>query len=238
MKLIHLLVVVVFLGISTSVALADGVPTDPVPLTSGCGRLGQPKCDAEILTAGGTVNFNNLSFLTAHQGFNTETNECDLGFTIGQGCNPFPQTAALGVVLNDTGNLLTTLNVTASGFASDGETPLLFGPCTTGGTIFPTCTEIGTNSGVYALSGGSLCSVEAADIMDGALVPDGDDDDACGVIIGFVPGVNEDPASLQGATMSFSANGNVPEPSSGLLLLSGFAALVLLGSRKFSNNLA
>lgn len=236
MKLIHLLVVVAFLGISASVALADGVPTDPVLLTSGCGKVGQPKCDAEILTAGGTVNFNNLSFLAADLNFNTDTHECNAGDTIGVNCNPFNTIAASGVVLNDTGSPLTALNVTASGTDSSGHA-LVFGPCT-GSDVFPTCTEIGTNSGIYALSGGSLCSVEAADIIDGALVPDGDADDACGVIIGFVPGANEDPASLQGATMSFSANGNVPEPSSGLLLLSGFAALALLGSRKFSSNLA
>jgi hypothetical protein len=217
-KLIHLLVVVVFLGISTSVALADGVPTDPVLVTKGCGGKGQVACDAEILTAGGTVNFTGLSFLTADQGFNTDTNQCNEGTVLGTSCNPFNTTAALGVVLNDTGDTLTMLNVTASGSDSSGNS-LLFGPCT-GGEIFPTCTEIGTNSGIYALSGGSLCSVESADIIGGALVPDGDADDACGVIIGFVPGSATE--NLQGATMSFSAN--VPEPSSALLLLFGLAA--------------
>jgi PEP-CTERM motif len=226
-KRARLVLIVALFGISCSSAFAQ----DPKPFTSGCGGVGQPACDADVLTASNpTATFTNLVFLAADENFNTETDQCDEGDVLGLSCNPFNQVAALGVVQNDTGNTITNITVIPS--SSEG---LSFSCGKTSGTLFTTCMQTG---GVFVLSGGSLCTLNADDFKgpDGTYKDDGDHDDTCsGAIIGFVPAPG-DPTNLQGDTMSFSAT--APEPSSVLLLLFGFVAVGLLGLKKFGNSLA
>lgn len=201
MKLIHLLVVVAFLGISASVARADGV--DPIVTTKGCGGTTGTICDAVILGPGQTSATVSETFSCS----GTTSDTC----------------LAAESVINDTGASITSFELTFTGATTSGGSPLalVFSCSTAEGQLF-SCQSLGNNS--FLFTGASLCSGSPDtqdDIVDGVFTPDGDSDDGCGVVIGLqgVNGVDPAPTVLNGATVT--AGFATPEPSSALLLLFG-----------------
>jgi hypothetical protein len=216
--------VVAFLGVSGTVAFADGVPTDPTLLTSGCGRLGQPKCDAYLITS----SFQTMSVALM---LDTSTDPTD----------PFVGDAIASFV-NVSGATLTglfSINFTVpDGLSfqgcgvSEGVTPLF--TCTGGGSPDSPITGGGTAS--FSLTGASICSVDFDDLGGGGegtpitYASDGDSDDDCqaAFTLALKPVVGETLPQSIPATFTVA-----PEPSSGLLLLFGLAAglLVLKGLR-------
>lgn len=209
MKLIHFLVVVAFLGISASVALADGV--DPIVFTQGCGRAGQPACDAVLLT-GTSVN---ISATFTCSGTTADT--CTASET----------------VLNGTLAAITSFSITfnANGILTNPDgtktlVPLSFAcapPPIEGPSFLFNCSGTGNT---LTFTGGSLCPENEVET-----VPDGDE---CGVVIGLRgSATTNDPAGTGLNNVTASGTFNTPEPSSALLLLSGLmAGLVGLKSRR------
>jgi hypothetical protein len=198
-KLIHLLVVVAFLGISASVALADGV--DPIVFTRGCGGIGQPACDAIFLT--GTSATISATFACS-------------------GSTPDTCTAS-ETVLNGTFDAIThfTLAFNATGILPDngGTIPLSFAcapPPVEGPPFLFNCSSSGNT---LSFTGGSLCPEN-----EGETAPDGDE---CGVIIDLQGSTTtNDPTGTGLAGVKISANFSTaaPEPSSALLLMAGLMA--------------
>jgi hypothetical protein len=127
-KLIHLLVVVAFLGISASVAQADGV--DPIVFTKGCGGTTGKICDPEFLTPGSTT-------LTV-----TESFTCDLSGNC----------TAEDSVVNGTGAVVDSFTLVLS--ARDSEGQALTYSC--GEEGFFTCSQSGPTS--FSFTGNTLCS--------------------------------------------------------------------------------
>jgi hypothetical protein len=127
-KLIHLLVVVAFLGISASVARADGV--DPFVGTKGCGGTTGTICDPEFLTPGNTT-------LTV-----TESFTCDLSGNC----------AAEDSVVNETGAAVGNFSLVLSALDSEGQA--LTYSCEEGGLY--TCSQAGPDT--FNFSGNTLCS--------------------------------------------------------------------------------
>jgi hypothetical protein len=127
-KLIHLLVVVAFLGISASVALADGV--DPIVFTKGCGGSTGTICDPEFLTPGSTT-------LTV-----TESFTCD----VSGNCT------ATDSVVNGTGGAVNGFTLVLSALDSEGQA--LTYSCGEGG--FYTCSQSGPTT--FSFTGNTLCS--------------------------------------------------------------------------------
>lgn len=207
MKLIHLLVVIAFLGISASVALADGVPADPIVFTKGCGGAGQPACDAALIGPGGTAPFSATFSCTT-----TTVTSC----------------FASEDFLNLSGATITSFNLDLNPVSVNGN-PLVFA-C--GSAIFSSfvCTQ--DSALVFTFSGGSLCPTDSNDVqpISGSpgqfnFVPDGDaSDDLCSGITIAMQGsttVTNDPF-LRGVTVTGGVS--TPEPGSGLLLLFGLMA--------------
>jgi len=218
-KFIRLLMVVAFLGISATLAFADGVPTDPTLLTSGCGRLGQPKCDAYLITS---------SFQTMTVALTLDTTAGDTFF--GDAVASFVNVS--GVTLT---GLFTISFTVPAGLSFQGctvqETSLF--TCTGGGS--PSSPITGGGTALFDLTGASICSVDSDDLGGGEGAPityvsDNDADDNCqaAFTLALKP--------VAGETLPQVINGNftvAPEPSSGLLLLFGLAAglLTLKGLR-------
>lgn len=222
MKIIRFLVVVAVLGFSASLALADTTPTDPVLLTSGCGKAGQPPCDAYLITS---PTFTQMVTLTL------DTNSSDPFFG--------DDTASF---VNISGTTLTT----GFSFSVPVPTGLSFQGCGTppeGVTTLFTCTGGGSPSSpitsgtaVFTLSGASICSANSDDLQTTesgvTYYSDSDNDDNCtaAFTIALQPVAGETlPQSISG---TFSA----PEPSSALLLLFGLAA-GLFALKGFRGNL-
>jgi hypothetical protein len=222
-KFIRLLMVVAFVGISATLAFADGVPTDPTLLTAGCGRIGQPKCDAYLINSP----------------METITVALVLDKTVG---DPFFGDAIADFV-NISGHTLNGLfqiSFTVPDGLSfqgctvvppEGITPL-FG-CTGGGSPDHPITGGGVAS--FNLNGASICSVDFDDLGGGEGAPvtyvsDNDEDDDCQAAFRLAL------QPVSGETLPDSISGTftvAPEPSSGMLLLFGMAAslLVLKGVR-------
>jgi len=127
-KLIYLLVVVAFLGVSASVAQADGV--DPVVFTKGCGGTTGKICDPEFLTPGSTT-------LTV-----TESFTCDLSGNC----------TAEDSVVNESGVAVNAFSLILSALDSEGQA-LTYG-CGEGGLF--NCSQSGPTA--FSFSGGSLCA--------------------------------------------------------------------------------
>jgi len=144
-KLIHLLVVVAFLGITASVALADGV--DPIVFTKGCGGSTGTICDPEFLTPGSTT-------LTV-----TESFTCDLSGNC----------TASDSVVNETGVAVNSFTLVLSAMDSLGHT--LTYSCGEGGLFV--CSKAGPDT--FTFSGGSLCADSDDLTGEGTFVPDGDE---------------------------------------------------------------
>ena len=145
MRLIHLLVVVAFLGISASVALADGV--DPIVTTKGCGGTTGTICDPEFLTPGSTT-------LTV-----TESFTCDLSGNC----------TAQDSVVNETGVAVNSFTLVLSAMDSEGQT--LTYSCGDGGLF--ACSQTGPDS--FTFSGNSLCADSDDLGEEGTFTPDGDE---------------------------------------------------------------
>jgi hypothetical protein len=210
-KIIYILVVVAFLGISASVARADGA--DPIVFTKGCGGSGQIACDAALIT--GTAGAFSASFSATFM------------------CSPTADAStcfASEDLINITGATVDTFDL-ALNPVSVGLIPLTFS-CEAGG--FFVCTQNSaldfTFSGVS--NGNSLCSAEMDDvtpsgqpgqyIFNGEMPPDADDT-CSGITIGM-QGVTGEP-NLDGVTVTGSVSSvSTPEPSSALLLLFGLMA--------------
>jgi hypothetical protein len=221
-KIIRFLMVVAFLGISGSVAFGDTLPTDPTLLTSGCGRLGQPKCDAYLITSP-------LESISVVLTLDTTVGDTFFG-------------DAIASFVNVSGTTLTglfTINFTVPAGLSfqgcgvqEGITSLF--TCTGGGS--PDSPITGGGTAAFNLTGASICSVDSEDLGGGGegtpitYVSDGDADDDCqaAFTLALQPVAGETlPQSISGTFTS------APEPSSGVLLLFGLAAglLTLKGLR-------
>jgi hypothetical protein len=205
-KLIHLLVVVAFLGISASVARADGV--DPIVRITG---VCQSNCDAVVIGPGQTsVGI-------------SETIACFPGATNGLGCT------ANEDVINFSGATLTAFDLSLS---SPG---LTFG-CLSTGTYICTDLGGGLFAFTVPTGGTPFCSTDGNDISPTfdpsnpgpyTFVADNDADDNCSVIqIGLQGTATETVKQLDGAVVTGTLN--TPEPSSALLLLFGLMAGVVV----------
>lgn len=218
MKLTRFLLLVTFLGISAAAAFADGVSTDPTLLTSGCGRLGQPKCDAYLITSP-------METISVVLTLDTSTDPTD----------PFVGDAIASFV-NVSGTTLTglfTISFTVPAGLSfqgcsvqEGVTSLF--ACTGGGS--PESPITGGGTAAFNLTGASICSVDFDDLGGGGegspitYASDGDSDDDCqaAFTLALKPVAGEIlPPSIAGTFTS------APEPSSGVLLLFGLAACLL-----------
>jgi hypothetical protein len=127
-KLIYMLVAVAFLGISASVAKADGV--DPIVTTKGCGGTTGTICDPEFLTPGTTT-------LTV-----TESFTCDLSGNC----------TASDSVVNETGAAVGSFTLILSALDSEGQA--LTYSCGEGGLF--NCSQTGPTA--FSFSGNTLCS--------------------------------------------------------------------------------
>ena len=204
MKFIYLLGVVAFLGISASVARADGV--DPIVFTKGCGGTTGKICDAVFLT--GTSA--NISATFACTGTTADT--CTASETVINGT--LAAITSFTITFNATGTL-----------PGGGTIPLSFAcapPPEEGPSFLFHCS--GTNT--LTFTGGSICGDDELEAE-----PDGDE---CGVIIGLQgSSTTNDPTGTGLAGVTVSGNFSTPEPSSALLLLFGLmAGLVGFKSRR------
>jgi hypothetical protein len=223
-KLIRLLMVVAFLGIFATVAFADGVPTDPVLLTSGCGRVGQPKCDAYLITSPFEVISVALTIDTS-----TDPTDPFVGDAVASFVN------VSGVTLTGLFTISFTVpdGLSFQGCSVQEGVSSLF-TCTGGGS--PDSPITGGGTALFNLTGASICSANFDDLTglggesSGITYFDADGDDTCqaAFTLALKPVAGEIlPPSID-ATFTVA-----PEPSSGLLLLFGLAAglLTLMGIR-------
>jgi hypothetical protein len=197
--------VLVFIGISASVALADTAPTDPIVFTKGCGGIGKPACDAVILGPGQTT-------AVVPETFNT--------------CDRFGNCTATDSVINDTGAAITSFSMVFqnSVVTSTGRKTLTYS-CLEGG-FFLCSPVVGTTNAFHftASTGGSICSSDDYTRGEEGTVfftPDDNADDNCfaGVTIGLNATAAE---NLRGVTLTNNTFSTAaPEPSSGLLVLFG-----------------
>lgn len=213
---------IAFLGVATTVAFADGVPTDPTLLTSGCGRLGQPKCDAYLITSP-------LESISVVLTLDTTVGDPFFGDVVADFVNVSGQTLTGLFTVNFT--VPAGLSFQGCGTPPAGIT-ILF-TCTGGGS--PDSPITGGGTALFNLTGASICSANLDDLTGGegggiTYSSDGDDDDNCqaAFILALQPVAGETLPQTISATFTVA-----PEPSSGLLLLFGLAAglLVLKGLR-------
>ncbi|HEV3419461.1 MAG TPA: hypothetical protein VG075_04100 [Candidatus Acidoferrum sp.] len=222
MKLIRFLMVVAFLGVAATAAFADGVPTDPTLLTSGCGRLGQPKCDAYLITS----QFEVLDVVLT---LDTTAGDPFFGDAVADFVNVSGHTLDGLFTINFT--VPAGLSFQGCGTPPEGITTLF--TCTGGGS--PDSPITGGGTALFNLTGASICSVDSDDLGGGEGTPityvsDSDEDDNCqaAFILALKPVAGETLPPTIDATFTVA-----PEPSSGLLLVFGLAAglLVLKGLR-------
>jgi hypothetical protein len=225
-KLIRLLMVVAFLGLGATVAFADGVPTDPILLTKGCGRAGQPACDAYLITS---------PMETIGVVLTLDTTEGDPFF--GDAIASFVNISGSTLDGNFTISFVVPDGLSFQGCVepSDSVTPLF--NCTGGGS--PGSPITGGGTATYNLNGASICSVDIDDLSGGEGIPptyssDSDSDDDCqaAFTLALQPVAGEKlPQTISGTFAS------IPEPSSGVLLLFGMAGC-LLALKGLRTNLA
>jgi hypothetical protein len=242
LKLARLLLIVALVGISCSVARAQDDPDDPKPFTQGCGGAQQPACDPNYITNPNQPLILNNPPLTFEQVKNNP--------------NEF---LAETEIINESGQTITNFTVSFAvnaGLVFDGLGTS--NPCTTppGGVSLFTCTPdfqgaITSGYATYTFSGFSLCSTDPSD-----WVTDGYNDGGwflgpnfecnqqptcqAGFILGLIGTTNTpggDSHIHNGETVASTLY--VPEPSSILLLLVGFAsAFGLFVFRRVGVNLA
>lgn len=207
--------VIAFLGISASVAFADTLPTDPVLLTSGCGRIGQPKCDAYLITSP-------IQTISVVLTLDTTVGDPFFGDAIASFVNVSGQTLD-GLFTID---FTVPAGLTFQGCVQPSElvTPLF--TCTGGGS--PGNPIVGGGTASFSLTGASICSANFDDLTGGeggvTYFSDNDDDDNCqaAFTLALQPVAGEIlPGSIFGTFTS------APEPSSAVLLLFGLAACLL-----------
>jgi len=145
-KLIYLLVVVAFLGVSASAARADGV--DPIVFTKGCGGTTGKICDPEFLTPGNTT-------LTV-----TEAFKCD---AFGNNCT------AEDSVVNETGVAINSFSLVLGNL--DGA---LNYSCGNVESQFFACSPVEGTTNAFTFTGASLCA-DSDDLKGGTFTPDGDE---------------------------------------------------------------
>lgn len=201
--------VVALLGISASVAMADSVPTDPIVFTQGCGRAGQPACDANILTSPGQTLAITLTFFGG---------------------------LATDAIINESGVTITNFSVsftvpstlTFEGCAEGG-----FFTCNE--ISGPPAGQAGT--AVFSLTGASLCSSDSNDWSINSetgvatFVPDDDADDNCQSAFNLQLQAVAGEVIPDGTSVPTTVSVATPEPSSGLLLLFGLSASLLAFKR-------
>jgi hypothetical protein len=213
--------VVAFLGVATTAAFADGVPTDPTLLTSGCGRLGQPKCDAYLITS----RFEVIDVVLT---LDTTVGDPFFGDAVADFVNVSGSTLDGLFTINFT--VPAGLSFQGCGTPPEGITTLF--TCTGGGS--PDSPITGGGTALFNLTGASICSANFDDLTGGeggiTYLSDGDADDNCqaAFILALQPVAGETLPQTINATFTVA-----PEPSSGLLLLFGLGAgfLVLKGLR-------
>jgi hypothetical protein len=216
-KLIHLLVVVAFLGISASVARADGV--DPIVFTKGCGGTTGTICDAVLLTPGSTT-------VTVTEFFNPAN------------CGTDGSCTATDSVINETGAAITSFTmVFQDSLVTPTGTEALTYSCQS--ESFFACSPVAGTTNAFTFSGNSICSTDDYVSIEGSItfIPDDNADDTCtsGVTIGLNATAAE---NLSGVTLTrnfFSTA--APEPSSALLLMAGLMA-GLVSLKSLRNNLS
>lgn len=215
--------VLAFLGISASVAFADTLPTDPTLLTSGCGRIGQPKCDAYLITSP-------IQTISVVLTLDTTVGDPFFGDAIASFVNVSGQTLD-GLFTID---FTVPAGLSFQGCVQPSElvTPLF--TCTGGGSPSNPITGGGTAS--FSLTGASICSANFDDLTGGeggiTYQSDGDDDDNCqaAFTLALQPVAGEIlPGSIFGTFTS------APEPPSAVLLLFGLAACLLISKGTRSN---
>jgi hypothetical protein len=215
-----------FLAIAASVAVADTLPTDPILLTSGCGRIGQPKCDAYLITSP-------IQSMSVVLTLDTTVGDPFFGDVIADFVNVSGQTLDGLFTINFT--VPADLSFQGCVQPSELATPLF--TCTGGGS--PDSPITGGGTAAFNLTGASICSVDFDDLTGGENTPityssDGDADDNCQAAFRLAL------QPVAGETLPQTINGtfaSVPEPSSGVLLLFGLAAC-LLTLKGFCTNLA
>lgn len=205
--------VMAFLGISASVALADS--TDPTLLTSGCGRIGQPKCDAYLITS----PFETISVVLT---LDTTVGDPFFGDAVADFVNVSGQTLDGLFTINFT--VPAGLSFQGCGTPPEGITSLF--TCTGGGS--PGSPITGGGTAQFNLTGASICSANFDDLTGGeggiTYLSDSDDDDNCqaAFTLALQPVAGETLPQTIAGTFTVA-----PEPSSGLLLLFGLAAGLL-----------
>jgi hypothetical protein len=216
-KLIRFLMVVAFLGVAATAAFADGVPTDPTLLTSGCGRLGQPKCDAYLITS----PFEVINVVLT---LDTTAGDPFFGDAVADFVNVSGHTLDGLFTINFT--VPAGLSFQGCGTPPEGITTLF--TCTGGGS--PDSPITGGGTALFNLTGASICSANFDDLTGGegggiTYVSDADDDDNCqaAFILALQPVAGETLPPTIDATFTVA-----PEPSSGLLLVFGLAAGLLV----------
>jgi len=214
-KLVRLLLVVAALAITCSAAFADTAPTDPTMITSGCGKKGQPVCDAYLITS---------VYETINVALTLDTNPSDqfYGDAIASFVNLSGQVLDTSFTFNFT--VPQGLSFQGCGAAPEGIT-LLYN-CSGGGS--PDSPITGGGTATFTLSGASICSANFDDLSGGeggiTYFSDNDDDDNCqaAFTVALVPVAGETlPNTIDGTFVS------APEPSSALLLLFGLAACIV-----------
>lgn len=205
--------VVAFLGISASAALADS--TDPTLLTSGCGRIGQPKCDAYLITSP-------IQSINVVLTLDTTVGDPFFGDAVADFVNVSGQTLDGLFTINFT--VPAGLSFQGCGTPPEGITSLF--TCTGGGSSDSPIT--GGGSATFNLTGASICSANFDDLTGGeggiTYFSDNDEDDNCqaAFILALQPVAGEIlPGSIFGTFTS------APEPPSAVLLLFGLAACLL-----------
>ena len=204
-------------------ALADGAPTDPKLITSGCGGKGQPACDAYLITS--THETLNITLT-----LDTTVGDVFYGDDIASFINISGHTLTSGFGLNI--NVPNGLSFQGCGTPPEGVT-LLF-TCSGGGSPGNPITG---GTAVFTLTGASICSANFDDLTIGengiSYYSDSDKDDNC------QPAFTLALQPIGGETLPNKITGSIstPEPSSALLLLFGLAA-GLLAFKGLRTNLA
>lgn len=214
MKIAHLLMLVAFLAVSCSVALADGV--DPTLLTSGCGKAGQPPCDAYLITSPNETLSITLTL---------DTNVGDILY--GDAIASFINFSGAPLTNSFTVDFTVPAGLSFEGCAQTSEVVNLLFTCSGGGS--PDSPITGGGTAVFNLTGVSLCSANFDDLAGGengvTYVSDGNADDNCQAA--FTLALQPLPGEILPSSISGTFISTAPEPASAVLLLFGLAAGLL-----------